>query len=172
MSQDQGTRKSSRRSFLTKISAGLLGGGIIAGIWPYFRSLFPNVLYEPPKKFKIGVPDDFTQGVVFLDSHKLFVFRDGNAFYAISAICTHLGCTVKYHAFKQEKEMKVRGLQYRSRGEFLCPCHGSKFRDEGTNYAGPAPRPLPWHPLEIAPQDGQLIVDISKKVDRNFRLVV
>lgn len=162
----------SRRSFLTKAVSGVLGVGILATVWPYLRSLFPNILYEPPKRFKAGLPANYPQGVTFLDDKKVYIFRDGNAFYAISGICTHLGCTVKYSPGRQEKEITVRDLTYKSRGEFHCPCHGSKFYDEGTNYSGPAPKPLKWHAIEISPDDKQLLVDVSKEVDRDFRLVV
>ena len=68
--------------------------------------------------------------------------------------------------------MIVRSLKYTSRGEFHCACHGSRFRDEGTNYSGPAPRPLEWLHLDVAPEDGQLRVDLGSVVDRDFRLVV
>jgi cytochrome b6-f complex iron-sulfur subunit len=164
--------KNSRRSFLTKAVSGVLGAGILAAVWPYLRSLFPNILYEPPKRFKAGKPANYPQGVTFLDDKKIYIFRDGNAFYAISAVCTHLGCTVKFSPGRQEKEITVRDLTYKSKGEFHCPCHGSKFYDEGTNYSGPAPRPLKWHAMEISPDDKQLLVDASKEVDRDFRLVV
>jgi menaquinol-cytochrome c reductase iron-sulfur subunit len=56
--------------------------------------------------------------------------------------------------------------------EFHCPCHGSKYYGDGTNYAGPAPRPLPRYRLEVAPEDGQLIVDASQLVDGDFRVRV
>jgi cytochrome b6-f complex iron-sulfur subunit len=161
-----------RRSFLTKLTMGIFGAGVASFSWPYLRSLSPNILYEPPQRFKIGLPETFSQGVEFLEKQRVYLFREGNSFHAISGICSHLGCTVKYTPFRQQKEMKVRSLDVVSTGEFHCPCHGSKFRDEGTNYAGPAPKPLAWHPLEISPDDGQLLVDISQKVGRDFRLVV
>lgn len=164
--------KDSRRSFLGKSVKGILGFGLFAGIWPYVRSLFPNVLYEPPKRFKIGYSNKFTQGMTFIEDRRIYIFKEGNAFYAISGVCSHLGCTVKYTPFRQEKELNVRDLSFRSKGEFHCPCHGSKFYDEGTNYTGPAPRPLQWFQLEISPEDGQLIVNLSKEVNRDFRLVV
>ncbi len=162
----------SRRSFLTRATQGLLGFGFLAGIWPYLRSLFPNVLYEPPLRFKVGAPAQYAEGVTFLDDRRVYIFREGNAFHCVSGVCSHLGCTVKYSPFRQVKELTVRDLSYSSKGEFHCPCHGSKFYDEGTNYAGPAPGPLKWHNLEISPEDGQLMVNMRKDVNRDFRLVV
>jgi menaquinol-cytochrome c reductase iron-sulfur subunit len=162
----------SRRNFLRRVSGWVIGLGAVVGGWPYLRSLLPNVLYEPLKKFKIGKSDEFQQGVRFLDEHRIFVFRSGDAFQAVSGVCTHLGCTVKFSAFKQEREMTVRNKTYRSRGEFHCPCHGSRFRDDGTNFAGPAPRPLKWHLVELSSEDDQLMVNLSEEVDRDFRLVV
>ena len=85
-----------RRTFLTWLTGSIVGlGAVIAG-WPFFRSLIPNVLYEPPKRFKVGAPEDFQQGVTYIDRHRLYVFREGTSFYVISAVCSHLGCTVKY----------------------------------------------------------------------------
>jgi menaquinol-cytochrome c reductase iron-sulfur subunit len=172
MSEAKAETSESRRSFLGKLTGGLFGIGFVAGSWTFVRSLIPNVLYEPPRRFKIGAPDAFAPGVHYLDEHRLFVFRRDNAFHAISAVCTHLGCTVKFSPFKSEREMTVRKLTYHSQGKFRCACHGSEFRDEGTNFAGPAPRPLKWHRLEISPEDGQLMVDLAREVDRDFRLVV
>lgn len=161
-----------RRSFLIKLTSGILGLGLVGSTWPYLRSLFPNVRYEPPRRFKIGKPDKFPQGIQFLKDEKVYLFREGNGFYAISGVCSHLGCTVKYSPFRQDQEMEVRDLKYTSHGEFHCPCHGSKFRDEGTNYSGPAPKPLTWYAVKLSPEDGQLVVDMSRHVDRTFRLVV
>jgi len=161
-----------RRTFLTTLTGAVVGLGAVVAGWPFFRSLVPNVLYEPPKRFKVGAPEDFQQGVTFIDQHRLYLFKEGDSFYAISAVCSHLGCTVKYSPYSRKEEQTVRKLSFESPGEFHCPCHGSKFYGEGTNYAGPAPRPLSWHPIEIAAADGQLTVDLGWEVDREFRLVV
>ena len=81
----------------------VVGIGALVATWPLFRSLVPNVLYEPPKKFKVGSPDGFQQGVTFLDEHRVYLFRSGNSFHAISGICTHLGCTVKFSPYPPGK---------------------------------------------------------------------
>jgi menaquinol-cytochrome c reductase iron-sulfur subunit len=83
-----------------------------------------------------------------------------------------LGCTVKYIQLNQPKKVEIHGEQKEMRGEFQCPCHGSKYYGDGTNYAGPAPRPLRYFKLELAPEDGQLVVNMEKEVEQNFRLTV
>jgi len=72
----------------------------------------------------------------------------------------------------QPKKVKTRGREFEEQVEFHCPCHGSKYYGDGTNYAGPAPRPLAYHKLEVSPDDGQLIVDMSQVVGQDFRLTV
>jgi len=56
------------------------------------------------------------------------VFRDDDgAVVERSAVCTHLGCTVAWNAAERTWD---------------CPCHGSRFRPDGSVLAGPAERPL------------------------------
>lgn len=53
-------------------------------------------------------------------------------------ICTHLGCSPKFHATIQPEEYDAEWI-----GGFFCPCHGSKFDLAGRVYAGvPAPSNL------------------------------
>jgi len=164
--------RTSRRSFLSKLGIGATLLAIAGQAYLYLRSLKPNVLYEEPQRFKIGSPDQFVDGGVFLEGKRLFVFRQSNTFYAISASCTHLGCTVKMQKLSQSKRVKARGREFDEQYEFHCPCHGSKYYGDGTNYAGPAPRSLDYFKLEISPDDGQLIVDTSQSVGQDFRLTV
>ena len=74
--------------------------------------------------------DDFEIGKVDLRFKKEFnvwVVRDKESIYALSTVCTHLGCTPNW--LEAEKKFK-------------CPCHGSGFRSTGMHFEGPAPRPL------------------------------
>ena len=166
------TIPSTRRSFLQKLGV----AGILAGIGGFsyqaVRSLVPNVLYEAPRRFKIGTPAAIAEGVTFLEDRRLYVFKEGKSFYAISGACTHLGCTVKYTKLQQPKHVELNGEKKEIPFEFHCPCHGSKFYSDGTNFAGPAPSPLRWYKLDLSPDDGQLLVDLGTEVEQNFRLTV
>jgi menaquinol-cytochrome c reductase iron-sulfur subunit len=154
------------------LTGAVIGLGTLVASWPLLRSLIPNMLYEPPKRFGIGQPERFQQGVTFLDQHRLYHFREGSGFFAISGVCTHLGCTVKFAPFARAQEITAGNQTFTALGEFHCPCHGSKFHGDGTNYAGPAPRPLKWHPLAISAANGELVVDLGYEVESDFRLVV
>ena len=164
--------RESRRSFLQKLGLGGMIAGLAGFVVQSFRSLIPNILYEPPQRFKIGSPLLLAEGVTFLEDRRLYIFRQGQSFYAISGVCTHLGCTVKYTKLNQPKQIDMDGEKKTIPFEFHCPCHGSRFYSDGTNYAGPAPGPLHWYRLEVSPDDGQLIVDVREEVEQNFRLTV
>ena len=161
-----------RRKLIARIGLGATVLAIGGQAYAFMRSLVPNVLYENPQRFKIGTIDQFSEGAKFIDDKRIFVFREKNTFHCISATCTHLGCTVKMNRLNQPKTVTVRGRQINEQVEFACPCHGSTYYGDGTNYSGPAPRPLAHYKLELAPEDGQLVVDTSQTVPQDFRLTV
>ena len=110
------------------------------------RFMFPNVLTEPPSSFKVGLPTDFAVGAVderFKEKFRVWVVRNEEGMYAISAICTHLGCTPNWLS---------------AENKFKCPCHGSGFYMSGINFEGPAPRPLERVKIALA-DDGQVLID-------------
>ncbi|HSD46122.1 MAG TPA: Rieske 2Fe-2S domain-containing protein [Pyrinomonadaceae bacterium] len=162
----------SRRKLISRVGLGATLLAIGGQAYAFLRSLVPNVLYENPQRFKVGTIDQFSQGPQFIDDKRVFIFRDKNTFHCISSTCTHLGCTVKMNRLSQPKTVNVRGRQINEQVEFACPCHGSKYYGDGTNFEGPAPKPLPHYKLEIAPEDGQLVVDTSQVVPEDFRLTV
>lgn len=117
------------------------------------RYMFPNVLTEPPSKFKVGFPADFPPGMVADKFKAQFGVWVANAeyngqqqIYALRTVCTHLGCTPNW----------LEGEQ-----KYKCPCHGSGFYKDGINFEGPAPRPLERYAIRVA-DDGQLEIDKSK----------
>jgi cytochrome b6-f complex iron-sulfur subunit len=161
-----------RRDFLMKLGIGAGVAGLAGQAAASLRSLVPNVSYDAPTTVKLGLPMEFPDGLKFLADQRLFVFRQGNVFHAISAVCTHLGCTVRAEALSQPEEKTVGGASLRLTHRFLCPCHGSRYAGDGGNVAGPAPRPLAWYHLAVAPDDGQLVVDLAREVGRDFRLTL
>ena len=166
------TEKGDRRNFLLKLGIGsgiaALGAQTVASM----RSLVPNVSYDAPTTVKLGAPSDFSDGLKFLPDERLFVFREGKTFHAVSAVCTHLGCTVRAEALPQPEIKTVEGQSLNLTHRFLCPCHGSKYAGDGTNVSGPAPKPLAWYHLSPSTEDGQLVVDLAQTVAHDFRLTV
>lgn len=161
-----------RREFLLKLGTGAGMVALAAQASASLRSLVPNVSYDAPTTVKLGLPGDFPDGLKFLPDERLFVFREGNTFYAISATCTHLGCTVRAEALARVETKTIEGAPFRLTHRFLCPCHGSQYSGDGTNVSGPAPRPLAWYHLSVAPDDGQLVVDLAREVEHDFRLTL
>jgi menaquinol-cytochrome c reductase iron-sulfur subunit len=161
-----------RRDFLLKLGTGAGCAALAAQAGASLRSLVPNVSYDAPTTVKLGLPGDFPDGLKFLPDERLFVFREGNTFHAISAVCTHLGCTVRAEALAMPVSRTVEGAPLRMTHRFLCPCHGSAYSGDGGNVSGPAPKPLTWFHLSLAPDDGQLVVDLAREVGRDFRLTL
>jgi len=123
-------------------SAGVVGGLV--------RFMFPKVLFEPALVFKAGFPHEYAIGTVdtrWVRDQRVWIIREPAKMYAVSAICTHLGCTPVWLA---------------NEDKFKCPCHGSGFYKTGVNYEGPAPRALERLRIDIG-ADGQIVVDKSKK---------
>jgi menaquinol-cytochrome c reductase iron-sulfur subunit len=162
----------SRREFLIKTGIGAGACALAAQGAASLRSLVPNVSYDAPTTVKLGAPNDFPEGMRFLPDERLFVFRQGAVFHAISAVCTHLGCTVRAEALPSAETASVEGQSLRLTHKFLCPCHGSAYSGDGGNVSGPAPKPLAWYHLSISPDDGQLVVDLAREVGRDFRLTI
>jgi menaquinol-cytochrome c reductase iron-sulfur subunit len=154
-----------RRQMLSKLGAGVVGAALGVPVLMSVRSLVPNALYESPRRFKAGKLEMFAEGPTFIADQRVFIFRETQTFYCLSGVCTHLGCTV---------QLVRRGTtgNMAEDYEFHCPCHGSKFQGDGTNYDGPAPRPLDYFKLDLAPDDGQLIVDLSQVADKVWRFSV
>ena len=67
--------------------------------------------------------------------------EDGREFIAMSNICTHLGCRVRWIA---------------DREQFLSPCHNGVFDKFGNVVSGPPPRPLDRYPVKL--ENGRIFI--------------
>ena len=153
MDSDSTTNKQaiSRRRFLgyawiiaAAVVAGELIGGTFAFLWPRRRGA------KTEKIFIAGKAADFkVDEVVDFRREKTFVVRLEGGFLAISAICTHLHCIVNWNAVLKE---------------FECPCHGAKFNQSGEVVAGPPPRALDLHKIEITA--GNVVIDTERVIER------
>lgn len=136
-----------RRRALYLLGWGFIGVFMASVVGAAIRFFFPRIIYEPPTKYKVGFPFEYSVGVSerFKKQFRVWIVREVDKIYVIQAKCTHLGCTPNWLA---------------SEGKFKCPCHGSGFTPDGVNIEGPAPRPLERFKVVIA-DDGQLSVDES-----------
>jgi cytochrome b6-f complex iron-sulfur subunit len=130
-----------RRDFLGLASLCAAGSALLFATFGMMRLPKAAVLSSPSKKFRVALPESLAPGQVFEPPGRAVVlFRDEEGVYAISKICTHLGCIVR---------STVDG--------FACPCHGSLFAADGSVTKGPAPQPLPWH--KVTATGGEYVVD-------------
>lgn len=155
--QDNKQPDISRRGFLQWLglgsfsffSIGLLGAGT--------RFLVPNRVGPSENAFKAGSPEDYIQPVTYVQGKRVFIIKDQQGLRALSAVCTHLGCTVNWVSDREQLE---------------CPCHGSIFDSStGAVTAGPAPKPLAWYRMSLT-DSGQLLIDPDELVDKSAVLAV
>lgn len=134
----------SRRDVVVRLGVGACALAAAGSAAVTLDFLEPKVLFEPQTRFVAGAPLDFADGTVrFSREQKAYVIGTAGGVYALSAVCTHLGCITR---FRSEQRM------------IACPCHGSQFDLEGNVVHGPAPRSLPW--LEVSENaSGNLVVD-------------
>ena len=117
------------------------------------RFMFPNILTEPPSKFKVGFPDQLCAGPGRDQVHGA-VRRVGRQL-RIQRPAADLR-----PQDRSARTWAARRTGSKAEQKFKCPCHGSGFYKDGINFEGPAPRPLERYAIRLA-DDGQLEVDKS-----------
>jgi cytochrome b6-f complex iron-sulfur subunit len=141
----------SRRRIL-QASLGLVG---LLGLGAVVKFLGYQPAPVNPTRFTLKTPPDYAVGsATALPEAKAWLFRDKAGLYAISSICTHLGCVVNY-----------------SSEQFECPCHGSRFNAAGYVLKGPAKQPLNYLELTLSPE-GTVVLDTKAQVPPEQRLAV
>ena len=149
----KGDKKESRRGVFGIVLLGWFAFIACCGVAAAALNRFmnPNVLEEPDPSVRCGDLDRYAAmapGNINEDfkPQGIWLYRSEGRLAAISIICTHLGCIPNWLANDRK---------------FKCPCHGSGFTPPGINFEGPAPRPLERFAIRV--QDGQIIVDRSRK---------
>jgi cytochrome b6-f complex iron-sulfur subunit len=141
-----------RRQFFVKVGLGSLSIAAAGTAVFAYQFLSPNVLYEPSPVINAGKPEGYPMDSVTLDVNSgIYLIHAKEGFFALGAVCTHLGCLTAWNA---------------ERGIIACPCHGSKFKRDGEKIEGPAPKPLPWLRTWLS-DDGELMVDRGTTIRPN-----
>lgn len=131
----------SRREFLYYIwgasialMLGQVGAGVLWFAFPRFREgEFGGIV-----PFTDSLPNA-GDAPVFVASGRYHISNTPAGLLALYGVCTHLGCLPKWAP---------------TNNRFECPCHGSKYRANGTYIEGPAPRGLDRFPVKVTFTDG------------------
>ena len=113
-----------------------LGGGVLATLATFLYPVFRYFI--PPAVVDLGGDEVVAARVGDLKPNNGKIFRFGSrpgllilnadgSYRALSATCTHLGCTVQYRGDLRE---------------IWCACHNGTYDLNGRNISGPPPRPL------------------------------
>jgi len=121
----------------------LLGGGLFAS---FVSFVYPVLRYlVPPRVADLGGDEVVAAKVGDLKPSGSRIFRFGSRpglllmtaegeYRAVSAVCTHLSCTVQYRSDLRQ---------------IWCACHNGLYDLAGRNVSGPPPRPLEVYQVHV-----------------------
>lgn len=139
-----------RRSVL-KLSLAASGLLIMRGIYKFLGYQEPT---EYQTRITLATAQAYPVGSVTpIPQVRAYLLRDQAGLYALSGVCSHLGCVVSKNG-----------------SDFECPCHGSKFDLFGGVLSGPAIQPL-RHINVSLDANNLVVVDTKTVVPANQRLV-
>ncbi|MBW2690024.1 MAG: ubiquinol-cytochrome c reductase iron-sulfur subunit [Deltaproteobacteria bacterium] len=117
-----------------------LKGLVLVGTWSLlvWRFLVPAQKVRKKPLLVVKKRDIPPQGALVYRRSRVVVVRSEEEIYALSLVCTHLGCTVNV-----------------TPSNLVCPCHGSVFDRHGAVLKGPSDKPLKR--LEVQ-EDGDSLV--------------
>ncbi len=133
-----------RRNFIDVFLGGSLLATIAAFAYPVIRFVLPS------RRAAGGALSQVTAarvGELAPNSAKIFKFGSAPAILvnspegqliALSAVCTHLTCTVRFDA---------------DTATLFCPCHNGRFGLDGNVLSGPPPRPLETYAVQVSGTD-------------------
>lgn len=133
-----------RRNFLNSVINTLIGiwalsMGALSG-YTGLRYLWPTEKTaggpgEKKTSFSMAELPEGGMKKVVIGGKPAGVIRIKGQVYALSLICTHLGCIVNWHPEEQR---------------LICPCHNGTYDVTGAVLGGPPPRPLPSYEVRVS----------------------
>ena len=127
--------KISRKKFIRRISAILL----LPLVW-LINVTIERKIESEQKKNKILLPENIAEGITILD--QIILIKTGSSIKVFSSRCTHLGCVIN----------KI------DNNEIVCPCHGSRFNEQGYPVNGPAAKRLEELAIQTDSKSGEKFV--------------
>ena len=127
-----------------------LGGGVLASLASF---LYPVLrFFVPPAVVDLGGDEVVAAKSIEMKPNSGKIFRFGSrpgllimnsdgTYRALSATCTHLGCTVQYRPDLRE---------------IWCACHNGTYDLKGRNVSGPPPKPLQVYAVHV--QGDEIVV--------------
>jgi len=119
-----------RRIFLDTIFKGIFAAIAVVFSYPIIRYMVPPQKSSQESSIVEVNAAEITMGKSKIVNYKetpTIVINTANGLFALTAVCTHLGCIVQWDETSQE---------------IVCPCHGAKYDLNGNVKFGPAPKPL------------------------------
>lgn len=140
------SKKNNRRSFLKYLFTVGITGFAASVIYPVISYLIPPKQREVEvSSVNAGKIDNFAKNsgkiIKFGNKPVILIRKQNGDFSALSAVCTHLECTVQYR---------------KDWGVIWCACHNGKYNLNGKNISGPPPRPLT--PYKVILKNGDVFI--------------
>lgn len=120
-----------------KLLKGIAFIGVFGGL--LWRFLVPSPKNHKESLLEVQKSDIPLRGALVFNRSRVVIIRSEEDVYALSLVCTHLGCTVNV-----------------TEDNIVCPCHGSIFDREGKVLKGPSDKPLKR--LEVEERGEKLVV--------------
>ena len=131
----------SRRKFLEWLGKLSLAGSAMFGLGALGRFISFESEASPPSEIDLGPESDYPSGVMTpVPGAQAVIIHTDQGYKALSLVCPHLGCAVKVTS-----------------DGFACPCHGSRFLQDGSLRNGPSSHPLTTLRVELN-SEGHLIL--------------
>ncbi len=112
-------------------SYGTAAGFIVRFLYPRRHAAIPRSVYVMQLS---ELPDRGVRSISDLRGAPVLLQRQNDRVWALSLICTHLGCRAHWEA---------------NRSRVFCPCHDGVFDPQGRVVSGPPPRPLDRYEVEL-----------------------